>query len=168
MESKIILETERLILREFIIDDAAHILELLNTPGWLEFIGDRQVHTIEQAKQAIETRYRRSYADYGFGFWAVCLKEDNTFIGMCGLVQRAELDNVDIGFALLPAYFGKGYAYEAAQATFDYGYNGLKLSKIVGICDPNNQASIKLLQKLGLVFEKEISYAETDKVFLFS
>ena len=168
MSSTVILQTDRLSLREFTAADAAHILELLNTPGWLMFIGDRNVHTIEQAEQAIEMTYRRSYQTHGFGFWAVCLKDDHTFIGMCGLVKREILEHVDIGFALLPEYFGQGYAYEAAQATLAYGRTVLQLPKIVGVCDPQNVASSNLLQKLGLTFEKEISWSDGEPTLLFS
>lgn len=168
MEAKTILETERLRLREFVESDAAHILELLNSPGWLEFIGDRQVYTIEQAKAAITNNYRRHYREHGFGFWAVCLKADNTFIGMCGLVKRDLLNDVDIGYALLPAHVGQGYAYEAAQATLNYGYQALAIPKIVAICDENNRASITLLEKLGLTFEKMIPYPDTEAVALYS
>lgn len=168
MQSKQILQTDRLYLREFVESDAAHILELLNSPGWLAFIGDRQVYTIEQAKRAITDNYRAHYHKHGFGFWAVCLKAGDTFIGMCGLVKRDLLDAVDIGYALLPAYVGQGYAYEAAQATFDYGYQTLKLPQIVAICDDNNVASIKLLEKLGLSFEKNIAYSDTETVALYA
>ena len=168
MESTAILQTERLILREFIAADAAHILALLNTPGWLEFIGDRNVHTIEQAEQAIEMTYRRSYQTHGFGFWAICLKGDHTFIGMCGLVKRETLEHVDIGFAMLPDYVGQGYAYEAAQATLTYGRTVLQLPKIIGVCDPRNVASRNLLQKLGLSFEKEIQWSDGEPTLLFS
>lgn len=168
MQTTVILETERLYLREFIETDAANILALLNSPGWLEFIGDRQVYTIEQAKTAIANNYRRHYAEHGFGFWAVCLKADDTFIGMCGLVKRDLLEDVDIGYALLPEYVGQGYAYEAAQATLNYGYQVLKLPKIVAICDEDNVASVGLLTKLGLRFDKMIPYSETEAVALYA
>src|SRR5688572_21540231 len=114
------LETQRLGLREFTRDDAVFIVELLNTPGWLQFIGDRNVKTKEQAIIYLENGPLKSYKENGFGSWMVELKEDKTPIGMCGILRRESLENPDIGFAFLPEYTGKGYAFEIASATLSY------------------------------------------------
>lgn len=167
MEHKIILETERLILREQNTDDAAFILELLNTPNWLEFIGDRNVKSIEAAKKYIEDGAMASYKKDGFGFWAMVLKGSHTPIGVCGLVKRDTLDDIDVGFGLLPKYANAGYGFEAASATMNYAKKVLKINRIVGITDPKNIASIKLLSKIGLQFETTLNMSENDEVLLF-
>ncbi|MEJ8804233.1 GNAT family N-acetyltransferase [Pontibacter sp. H249] len=150
-----ILETERLKLREFTIHDTGFIIELLNSPGWLQFIGDKGIKTEEQAKAYLENGPLKSYRHNGFGLFLVETKENSQAIGMCGIIRRDNLENPDIGFALLPAYNGKGYAYEIASATLAYAHNQLALRKISAITLPNNIRSIQLLEKLGL------SYLET-------
>lgn len=145
-----ILETERLLLRELTVTDAPFIVELLNTPSFLRFIGDRGVRTTEDAVRYIQDGPVSSYKQNGFGLWLVVLKEKGILVGMCGLIRRAALENVDIGFALLPAYEGKGIGYEAAAATLRYGLQDLDLQKIVAIVDPANVASVGLLRKLGM------------------
>lgn len=167
MMPKIILETGRLVLREFNLDDAPFILKLVNSPSWLEFIGDRNIHTIEDAKNYLISGPMDSYKKNGFGLSAVLLK-DNTLIGMCGLVNRETLDDIDIGFALLPEYFGKGYAYEIAAATMHHAEGVLNIDKVVAITDADNASSIKLLNKLGLQFEKKIALAINDSALLFA
>ncbi|MEZ4623093.1 MAG: GNAT family N-acetyltransferase [Caldilineaceae bacterium] len=126
------------------------------------------MHTLAEAAQLIERTYQQSYRDHGFGFWAVYRKTDARFIGMCGLARRTNLPHVDIGYALLPAYHGQGYAYEAAQATLDYAKTVLQIPKIIGVCDPQNIASRNLLQKLGMVLEKEIQWSDGSPTLLFS
>ena len=149
-------ETDHLILCHLTTEDAAFILELLNDPGWLRFIGDRGVRTLDDARRYILNGPVKSYQQSGFGLYLVKLKENETPIGMCGLIKREELDDVDIGFAFLPQFTGRGYAYEAAAATLHYGYTVLGLKHIVAITDPDNERSIRLLQKLGLRLEKTI------------
>lgn len=149
-----IIETERLFLREFVPTDAAFILALINTKGWLEFIGDKQIHSIEKATEFI-AYLSAPYASQGFGLWLVALP-NGTPIGMCGLVKRDSLAQADLGFAFLPAYEGKGYAQEAAVGTLAYAYNTLQLPEIWAITLPENQKSIRLLHKLGFV--------ETDRI----
>jgi len=163
-----ILETKRLVLQEFSADDAEFILTLLNTPAWLEYIGDKNVRTIEDAVKYLENGPIKSYIENGFGLWLVLLKSSRTPIGMCGLVKRESLDDIDIGFALLPGYSKLGYGYEIAQATINYATNVLQINKIVAITDVNNVPSIKLLNKLGLHFEKKLKLSENDTVLLFS
>lgn len=155
-----ILQTERLIFREFTTDDAQFILELLNSPGWLRWIGDRGVHDLESARNYILRRLQPSYLEWGFGFYKVELKSEGTPIGMCGLVKRPELECPDIGFALLPGYAGKGYGYEAAAATLNWAVTQLKLPRIAAITDPENEASIGLLEKIGLQFRECILFGE--------
>ena len=168
MKTKKILETERLVLRELNTNDAVFILKLLNTPTWLKFIGDKKVHTIEDAKNYLVKGPIDSYKKNGFGLWLIILKKDNTPIGMCGLINRESLDDIDIGFALLPEHEKLGYGFEVASATMNYARNVLGINKIVAITDPRNIASIKLLNKIGLQFEKTIKVAEHDTTLLFS
>ncbi len=168
MKPNNILETERLVLREFSIDDAEFILTLLNTPGWLEYIGDKNVRTPEDAVNYLENVPIKSYKENGFGLWLTFLKNNSTPIGMCGLIKRETLDDIDIGFALLPEYSKSGYAYEIALATINYAKHVLRIDKVVAITDSNNVPSIKLLNKLGLQFEKTLMLSENDTVLLFS
>jgi len=165
---KKILETERLCLREFTLNDAAFVQQLVNTPSWIEFIGDRNIKTKKATQNYIENSLLQSYATNGFGLWLMELKQTKAPIGMCGLVKRDSLEDVDIGFALLPEFGRNGYTYEAAKATMDYAKNTLNITKIVAITDAKNIASIGLLNKIGLQFEKELQLSEDDTVLLFS
>jgi len=153
---EIVIETERVVLRKFTIDDAAFMLEMLNTPTWLRFIGDRNVKTLEEAENYLLNGNIRSYQEYGFGFYVVVIKETQESIGICGIVKREGLEDVDIGFAFFQQFMGKGYGYEAGSATLNYALNDLKIKKIVAIVDPENVVSIALLKKIGLQFEKMI------------
>jgi len=150
-----ILETERLSLRRLNLDDAAFIVELVNEPAWLEFIGDKNVHSLDDARKYILNGPMDMYERLGFGLYLVELKQGSA-IGICGLIKREGLDDVDIGFALLSCFSGQGYALEAAQAVMKYGKNVLQLQRIVAITKPANEKSIRLLTKLGLHFEKKI------------
>ncbi|WP_024769312.1 GNAT family N-acetyltransferase [Aquimarina macrocephali] len=163
-----ILETERLSLREFNLEDSDFVLKLINSPKWIEFIGDRNIKTNVEAEGYLKNNLIKSYKENGFGLWVVVLKETNVSIRMCGLVNRDTLEDIDIGFAMLPEYLGMGYGYEIANATMNYAKNTLHLDKIVGITNPNNIASIKLLNKIGLRFEKTIELSEKDTVLFFS
>jgi len=163
-----ILETERLILSTFSLNDAPFVLKLVNTPSWLQFIGDRNIHSIGDAEQYLSQGPIKSYAENGFGLSLVILKDENIPIGMCGLVNRDTLKDIDIGFALMPQYTDKGYAYEIASATMEYAKSVLKMEKIVAITDANNTSSIKLLNKLGLHYEKMISLNTSELVQLYS
>lgn len=165
---KKILGTNRLHLREFTLDDIEFILKLVNTPSWIEFIGDRNIKTEKAAQDYIENSLMKSYTTNGFGLWLMELKETSKPIGMCGLVKRDTLEDVDIGFALLPEYGRKGYTFEAAKATMIYAKETLHIHKVVAITDTNNVASIGLLNKIGLQFEKELQFSKDDTVLLFS
>src|SRR5262245_17141185 len=152
-----ILETERLAIRHLTLDDAGFILELLNEPGFIRNIADRGVRTIEDAQSYIQDGPVASYAKNGFGLFAIELKETGVPIGMCGLIRRDVLPDVDIGYALLERYWNRGYAYEAAAAVLDYGYKVIGLKRIVAITALDNEASARVLEKLGLQFESIIS-----------
>ena len=145
-----ILETARLELRRMTPADAPLILALLNDPGFLRFIGDKGVRTLADAAAYIERGPLASYAQHGFGLWLVTLKDGGTAIGMCGLIKREGLDDVDIGFAYLPQFCDRGYATEAAAATLHHGRTVLGLKRIVAITAPDNAASANVLRKIGL------------------
>jgi RimJ/RimL family protein N-acetyltransferase len=165
-----ILETDRLILRLQTTEDAAFILELMNTPSWLQFIGDRGVRTIEDARAYILNGPIRMYEQSGFCLFLVERKEDQVPLGICGLVKRDSLEDVDIGFAFHPKYWSKGYAYEAASAVMAYGKDTRGLNRIVAITTQDNHASAKLLEKVGLRFERLVQLAndpEELKLFAF-
>jgi RimJ/RimL family protein N-acetyltransferase len=156
-----ILETERLALRQFTADDAPFILELVNEPSFIQNIGDRGVRSLEDAVKYIENGPVTSYARNGFGLYLVQLKESGESIGMCGLIKRPALDDVDIGYAFLPKFWSKGYAVEAALAVKEQA-RGLGLKRLVAIVDPANQGSIRVLEKLGMKFEKMIRLSADD------
>lgn len=151
-----ILETERTILREVIETDAEFILDLLNQPSFVRYIGDRNVRTTREARDYIESRFMESYKKFGFGMWAVELKETNATVGICGFVRRDSLPDADIGFAFLPQYERKGYAFESAVAALEYGRNNLNLKRVLAITSTDNESSTKLLGKLDFKFERLI------------
>lgn len=149
-----VLETERLALREFRLDDADFILQLVNEPPFLRFIGDKGVRTLADARDYLLKGPIESYRRFGFGLYLTSLREDGTPVGMCGLVKREGLADVDVGFALRSGYWSRGYAVEAAAAVLDYGKRILNLGRIVAIANPDNHASIAVLEKIGLKFER--------------
>lgn len=150
-------------LRRLTLNDAPFILELLNEPSFLRFIGDRGVRSEQQARQYILKGPIASYDRFGFGLFLVFLKDSGEQIGICGLLKRDTLPDVDIGFALLPAYWGKGYAFESALAVLEYGRGSLGLKRIVAITSPDNASSIKVLEKIGLAREGPIRLAGDDR-----
>jgi RimJ/RimL family protein N-acetyltransferase len=156
------LETERLRLRPFSENDAGFILELLNEPSFIQNIGDRKVRTLEGAKAYISNTAIASYTKNGFGLYLVELKETGEAMGMCGLIRRNTLSDVDIGYAFLPKYWSKGYALESALAMKQYAREVIGLKRLVAIVDPNNTSSIRLLEKLEMKFEKMVRLAEDD------
>ncbi|HEY5445358.1 MAG TPA: GNAT family N-acetyltransferase, partial [Pyrinomonadaceae bacterium] len=159
---------ERLTLREVSTDDADFILRLLNEPSFLRFIGDKGVRNLQDARQYILNGPIASYNQNGFGLYLVVLKSTNTSIGMCGLIKRETLTDVDIGFAFLPEFWNKGYALESATAVFSYGKNVLKLPRIVAITNKDNVTSGKLLERLGLHFDRLIDLnGDGDETKLF-
>ena len=161
-----ILETERTILREVTETDAEFVLELLNQPSFIKYIGDRNVRTVEAAREYIENRFAESYRKFGFGMWIVELKNDGTPIGICGFVKRDTLPDADIGFAFLPQFERKGYALESANAVMKYGKDVLGLKRVLAITTQDNESSGRLLAKINFKFENLIeSGDETLKLF---
>jgi RimJ/RimL family protein N-acetyltransferase len=164
-----VLETARLILRRLSIDDAEFVLELLNEPSFLRYIGDKGVRNLDDARQYILDGPVASYERNGFGVYLVELKESGIPIGISGLVKRDTLPDADIGFAFLPAYWSNGYALESTAAVMKYARETLKLDRILAITSPDNDASAKLLCKIGLKFERLIKLsADGDEVKLFT
>ncbi len=151
-----ILETERLNLRLLDQDDAQFYLRLVNQPSWLRFIGNRGVHTEEHARLAIAQGPLAMHARHGFCLYLVERRDTLERLGICGLIKRDTLLDVDVGFAFLDEHCGKGYAWESASAVLEYGRAVLGLPRIVAIVSPENHVSIKLIRKLGLQFEKQI------------
>jgi [ribosomal protein S5]-alanine N-acetyltransferase len=155
-----VLTTRRLTLRRLRPGDAEFIVELLNDAAFLRFIGDKAVRTADDACQYILDGPMASYDQYGFGLWLVGVKESGLPVGMCGLLKRESLPDVDIGFAFLPAYRSRGYAFESASAVLEYGRREFGLKRIVAITDPDNAGSIRVLEKIGMRFERMIAVSE--------
>jgi len=152
----IVCETARLRLRHLLDSDAPFILELLNEPDFIRNIGDREVRTLEDARRYIQHGPMVSYSQHGFGLFLVELRDSGKPVGICGLLKRDYLQDVDVGFALRESYRGQGYAFEAAQAAMRHGQEDLGISRIVAITSPDNRASMKVLRKLGLEFERNL------------
>lgn len=180
-----ILETERLVLREIVGQDDEFILDLLNQPSFIKYIGDRGVKTLERAREVIENIYRRSYRENGYGLWTVELKPEfaepkdprpktkgqrpKIPIGICGFVRREGLPAADIGFAFLPEFEKRGFAFESASAVMRYGREKLGLRTILAITTQDNQSSIRLLEKLGFRFERLVKLPHDEaKLNLFA
>jgi RimJ/RimL family protein N-acetyltransferase len=163
-----IIETERLKICQLSTEDSEFIIKLLNSPGWLKFIGNKNVKTKSDAENYIINGPVKSYEENGFGLCLLKLKKKNIPVGMCGLIKRDSLEDIDIGFALLPEYEGNGYAYESASALLHHAKTDLGIKKVVAITDKDNINSIKLLEKAGLTFEKNILLkGEVEEVLLF-
>ena len=164
-----VIETDRLVLRRLSTDDAEFINELLNQPSFLRYIGDKEVRNNADAVRYIQTGPIASYERFGFGLYLVELKETGASIGICGLLKRDSLPDVDVGFAFLPSYWSRGYAFESASAVMTYGREVLGLRRIVAITSPDNDSSIRLLERIGLRFEGLIKLSEDQsEVRLFS
>jgi RimJ/RimL family protein N-acetyltransferase len=163
-----VLETERLILRRLTVDDDAFILELLNDPAWLEYIGDKGVRTLADARDYIRNGPMAMYERNGFGLYLTERRSDATALGLCGLIKRDTLEDVDIGFAFLPQFRGQGYGFESASAVMGYGKDTFGLKRIVAIASPDNGSSARLLEKLGMQLEKTVKLAVDDEVNLYA
>jgi len=151
-----ILETDRLNLRLLDAADAAFYLRLVNQPSWLRYIGNRGVHTLEQAQLAIAQGPHTMYERFGFCLYLVEIKNGGVAAGICGLIKRDTLDDVDIGFAFLDEHCGRGFAYEAASAVLEHAGRKLGMRRIVAITAPDNTQSIRLVEKLGLRFDRQL------------
>lgn len=164
-----IAETPRLLLHEFSDSDAPFIIELLNTKGWLDFIGNRNIRTNDDAISYLQKSIYSGYAENGFGLWKVTDKVSGRPAGMCGLLKRKDLEHVDIGFALMPDFIGKGYGSEACRAVLNLATEQFKIEEIWAITDPANTNSINLLLKSGFAFKQTVKmHAENELLLLFS
>jgi len=148
--------TARLRVRPFTMGDAAFMVALLNSPGWLRFIGDRGVRTEAEARSYLERGPLASYARHGFGLGCVERRSDGVPVGMCGLLRRDTRPDVEIGFAFLPEHCGQGYAVESARAVIEGGRVRHGLLRVAAIVQSDNTASIRVLEKLGLGYERPV------------
>jgi [ribosomal protein S5]-alanine N-acetyltransferase len=163
-----ILETERLRIREVESEtDADFMLRLLNSPKFIRFIGNRNVCSVEESRDFIRTRYRKSYEVHGYGLYTVELKPDSIPVGICGFVRRDSLPAPDLGFAFLPQHERKGYGFESSQALLEYGRGTLKFTEVLAITTLDNEVSGKLLEKLGFASIKLIETPEGEQLKLF-
>jgi RimJ/RimL family protein N-acetyltransferase len=154
-----VIETARLVLRRLTSEDAPFMLDLLNQPSFIQNIGDRGARTLEQAAAYIENVPVASYARYGFGLYLVVVRDGGKAAGICGLVKRDGLEDVDLGFAFLPRFWKKGYAVESALAVMRYAATVVGLTRLVAITLPANEPSIRVLEKLGFMFERMVRLA---------
>ena len=164
-----VLETRRLLLRRVTLDDADLMLSIWNDPAFVQFVGDRGVRTIEQAKTALSEGVLLLFERYGYGPFCVVRKADGTRMGICGLFRREVLDDPDIGFALLPEYCGDGFAFEAARAVVAHARDDLGIGTLTAIVSPDNVASVGLIGKLGFSFDRGITMpGEEQEISLYS
>jgi len=164
-----ILRTERLTIRELTLADTNFVLELLNEPAFIQFIGDKGARDLAGAEKYLREGPLASYAKHGFGLWRVALQADDTPVGMCGLLKRDALDYPDLGYALLARFGSRGYAHEAAAAVLVHARKVLQLGPLFAVTAQENPASIRLLQKLGFKFEGLIplpGYPEESRLFV--
>jgi len=163
-------QTNRLIISKVTLKDAPFFVELMNTPSWLKYIGDRNIKTVKDAEKHLKKGILKSYKESGYGFYKVTQKvEPEKAIGIVGLVKRKELEYTDIGFGFLPDYEGKGYGYETSVAIMELAKNTFKLNKVCAITNPDNKSSIHLLEKLGLSFQKRIKpFDDNEELLLFA
>jgi [ribosomal protein S5]-alanine N-acetyltransferase len=154
-----LLTTPRLQVRLFDRHDAPFVLELLNEPGWLRYIGNKHVQSVADAERYLEQGPLAMFQRVGFCLYCVERRDDGTPLGMCGLIKRDALDDVDIGFAFLARHGGQGYARESVDAVLAYARSTLGLRRIVAIVTPGNERSINLLRNTGFVWERKLTLA---------
>lgn len=159
--------TDRLRLRRLTLDDAPFILDLVNQPSWLENIGDKGVRNLDDARDYLRKGPMAMYEQHGFGLYCVERAADGIPMGLCGLIKRDALEDVDIGYALLPPYWGQGFAREAAQATLAHAVRDYGLQRVVAITSPGNSRSARLLEEMGFRFERMLALSGDDEVKLF-
>ena len=163
------LETERLYLRRVTLDDTDLMLAVWNDPAFIRNVGDRGVRTAEQAGEAMKSGTLKLYEDYGYGPYSMVLKSDESQIGICGLFKRENLEDPDIGFAVLPDHCSRGYAGEAAFAVVAHARDDLGIHKLTAIVSPENAPSIGLIEKLGLSFDRMITMpGDEEEISLYS
>ena len=158
-----LLETERLQLRWMTLDDTPMMFAVWNDPAFMQFVGDRGIRTLDEAEVSMQQGPLHLYSEYGYGPFRVIGREDGADMGVCGLYRRDGLDEPDIGFALLPDYRGKGFGYEASVAVLDHARDVLKLPRVTAIVSPSNDASIALLEKLGMCYDKAMRLPGDDE-----
>ena len=150
----VVAETDRLVLRRLTVEDAPFIFELVNDADWLRYIGDKGVRNLEDARRYVESGPIESYARHGFGLFFVGRRPAGAPMGLCGLIKREGLDDVDLGYAFLPRFRGCGYAEEAGAAALRFARERAGLSRVVAITTPDNARSIRVLERLGFAFER--------------
>jgi RimJ/RimL family protein N-acetyltransferase len=148
------LETARLSLRRFTLEDAAFALRLVNEPSFIANIGDKGVRSLDDARRYLREGPLAMYERHGYGLWHASLRETGAAVGMCGLLKRDILPDVDVGYAYLPEFWGQGLAFEAAGAVLRHGARQFGLRRVIGVVSDGNQGSIRVLEKLGLRFER--------------
>lgn len=163
-----VLQSNRLSLRRLELTDAEFIFGLVNQPSWLRFIGDKNVRSLDDARNYLRTGPLDMYQRFGFGMFMVERKEDGVAIGTCGLLKRDVLPEPDLGYAFLPEHWGQGYALEAANAVIEYGHYAHELTRILAIVAPANERSIRVLERCGMKFERLLTLNENDPVKLFA
>ncbi|MCF8262981.1 MAG: GNAT family N-acetyltransferase [Melioribacteraceae bacterium] len=157
-------ETGRLGFRNLITEDAEEFYKLNSDYKVIQYTGDEEFANIKDAEDFLDSY--NHYAKFGFGRWAVELKDSGEFLGWCGLKFNEEINKVDIGFRFFRKYWGRGFATEAASASLEYGFNNYKLNEIIGRAQKANLASIKVLEKIGMKFTGEFEDEEGTWVYL--
>jgi RimJ/RimL family protein N-acetyltransferase len=157
-----VLQTDRLRLRKLSVDDAEFILRLVNEPSFIKNIGDKGVRTLDDARSYILNGPMSSYEKHGFGLWLVEMQGSGTPIGICGLLKRDALEDVDIGYALAPEFWSNGYGEESALGVMSYAIKDLGLRRVVAVTNSDNQSSIRLLERIGFRFERMIRLSDAD------
>lgn len=162
------LETDRLLLRRITLADAGFMLSIWNDPAFMRNVADRGIRTIEEAEAALKDGAFKLYEQHGYGPYCISRKNDGTLVGICGLFRRENLDNPDIGFAVLPEYCGLGLAGEAAAAVVAHARDDLGIEYLTAIVSPENIASVALIEKLGLHFNRGITMpGEQEEISLY-
>ena len=162
---KNIIDTQRLSLREFVLEDAEAVLKFNAHPEVMQYTGDESISSLEQASHLISETWLADYKRYGYGRWALIHKTENKIIGFAGLKYLPELLKTDIGFRMLPQYWGRGFATEVSVAILNHGFEHYSLEQIIGIVQPENMGSAKVLQKIGMHWYQAAPYLEGDKVY---
>ena len=158
------LANENITLRQASTADSAFILELANQPAWKQYIGDHAIGTESQAQEYIEQKLHVMYKSHGFGLWVVETLDNSEAVGLCGLIKRDSLEYIDLGFAFLPKFWGKGFARQASELCLQYAFNTLNAPKVLAITNPNNHRCIRLLECLHFDYVKNYSHPESNEV----
>lgn len=159
--------SERLTLKPTNIEDAPFLVDLLNSPKWLKYIGDRNIKTIAQAENHIKEKILTQFDRLGYGNYTVIRKSDGVRMGSCGLYDRPGLEGIDIGFAFLPEYEGQGYGFESAKTVLDYVVANFSIDEICAITSLQNKRSQVLLEKIGLKYVKNVKLPGNDEELMY-